>query len=143
MAEEEKRYFSPILVEPGLPARVVVIEDSAEGIRAILGGDWEHTFPFVDSVFMLYRSEAAYHDLPRNRALIRNKQPYDLVRGPFLLCSNEGENFTSLPPELMKKYLLKYKVPDLFIPSPFGHGTMLLHDENEYRSIYSLEDDPN
>lgn len=112
-----KELIQAVLVEPGQPARRVLIENDRDGIRSLIGGmGLSISHPWDDEVALLCHAYNWSHD-PMNRVIIKNDNSFhSMVSGKFLLVKHdvEGMDFESLPKELVRKYLLKFSVPDTF-----------------------------
>ncbi len=104
-----------LMVEPMKPPREVEIGSGLEPLQKAVGGDIQEICPFIDPVAIIANDDGKIIGLPANRALRDHKgRMYDILCGTFLIAGIEREHFTSLSPELMKKYHKMFKDPERF-----------------------------
>ena len=84
-----------LIVEPGKEPRLSTVVDDLEHLQQIVGGPIEAGSYLPQRVMLICNGEGKNRGLPLNRA---NPRAKDYVAGTFLLCSFEGEHFTSLSP---------------------------------------------
>ena len=106
-----------VLVEPGKQARIADIEASLEGYYRAIGADTiQAVYPFEEEVCIICDDEGKLTGRPLNRALRDedSKEIYDIVAGPFFVCSCKEPHYTSLSVEQQRRYLNLYKWPETF-----------------------------
>lgn len=106
-----------VLVEPGKQARIADIEASLEGYYRAIGADTiQAVYPFEEEVCIICDDEGKLNGRQLNRALRdeETKEVYDIVAGPFFVCSCKEPRYTSLSTEQQRRYLNLYKWPETF-----------------------------
>lgn len=106
-----------VLVEPGKQARIANIEASLEGYYRAIGADTiQAIYPFEEEVCIICDDEGKLTGRQLNRALRdeETKEIYDIVAGPFFVCSCKEPRYTSLNTEQQRRYLNLYKWPETF-----------------------------
>ena len=106
-----------LVVEPGKAPRPVQVKDSLETFAEIVGGPIEAGCYLPQRVMLIYNSEAKNLGLPPNRA---NPAARDYIAGTFLLCSFEGEHFTSLTPSQQAEFGKYFAKPGEFMVTGTG-----------------------
>ena len=106
-----------LLVEPEKYPKEIEIDDSLEAMQEVVGGDIEEYMPFDDEVAIVCNEEGKVNGLPLNRAVYgENKEILDVIAGKFFIAYApiESEKFQSMPKDLARKYLEKFKYPERF-----------------------------
>ena len=85
-----------LIVEPGKEPRLSTVVDDLEHLKEVVGGPIEAGSYLPQRVMLICNGEGKNMGLPRNRPDPKNHADY--IAGTFLLCSFEGEHFTSLSP---------------------------------------------
>ncbi len=98
-----------LIVEPGKNPRLSTVADNLESLQQIVGGPIEAGSYLPQRVMLICNGEGRSMGLPPNRPNPANPQHY--IHGPFLLCSYEGENFTSLSPEQQARFQAYFALP--------------------------------
>ncbi|MCC8073950.1 MAG: DUF3846 domain-containing protein [Clostridiales bacterium] len=117
---EQENMISVIFVEPNKYPKVIEIEDNLEAMQELVGGYIEEYMPFDDNIAIVCNEEGKMSGLPLNRAIYSDKdskkEMIDIVAGKFFICyaPPESESFQSLPKDLEKKYMEKFKYPERF-----------------------------
>ena len=76
------RTIDVVLVEPEKPARAAKITATLEGMQAVVGGDIEPFYPFVEQVCIVCNEEGKLIGLPLNRAVYAyEEQQVDMSYG--------------------------------------------------------------
>ena len=115
MSENNTEKIRVLLFEPGEYGKAVEIDDTLEGMQQAVGGWIEEYMPFEDEVAIVCNEEGKIQGLPPSRAIYDDEgQLLDIISGDFFIAYApiESEKFLSLPPELEKKYLDKYGLPE-------------------------------
>jgi hypothetical protein len=125
MAHKEKNNtIRVIFCRPNEEAEIVEIKDTLESMEEIIGGAIDEYMPFSgddqreDDIVIVCDRDGTMKKLPLCRAIEdENGQIQDAIFGPFLICYGPmgSDSYTSLPPDLEKKYLEKFKGTQLFI----------------------------
>ena len=104
-----------IRVKAGEYAEAVDINSGLEALQAEVEGFIEAVYPFDDPVAIVCNEEGKFNGSKLNRALTdEDGNVYDIIAGTFLVVGLGDEEFTSVPDELLDKYLDKYKLPERF-----------------------------
>ena len=85
-----------LVVEPGKSPYPAQVEDTLEAFQKIVGGPIEAGCYLPQRVMLICNGEGKNMGLPPNRP--NPTDSGDTICGTFLLCSFEGEHFTSLTP---------------------------------------------
>ncbi len=117
--EANQNRLSVLYVEPNKPPRTIKIDNSLEGMQALVGGKIIKHDPFSDNAVFVGNSESLIKGLPFNRAFYddeNDKETRKLIFGSFFICyaPPESENLLSLPSELEEKYSKIFKYPERF-----------------------------
>ena len=115
--QKNEEMIRVILCKPNERAQVVEIGESLEAMQMAVGGWIEEYMPFEDEVAIVCNEEGKVSQLPLNRAITdEDGQLLDIIAGDFFIAyaPYNSERFLSMPPELEKKYLEKYELPETF-----------------------------
>ena len=105
-----------LLVSPRKYPQPIQIGFDYEDFSRAVGGIIEVTFPFEDPVAVVVNHIGKAIGCEPNRALYdKNGKMYDILSGNFIVVGLGESDFTSLSPELMKKYEKRFHNPELFI----------------------------
>ena len=100
-----------LVVEPGyLPYEKEI--NGLHEMQTVVGGMIDAIYSYADPVAIVCNDEALLYNMPFNRSV---EGGYGGVFGNFFVCGLGEENFTSLSPELMRKYKEKFKNAELLI----------------------------
>lgn len=104
-----------IVLEPNKPARLAEIDLTLETMQSVVGGLIKVTYPFYEPVALVCNAEGKRLHLPMNRPLQHDDgYVYNVVCGTAFICGYGKEDFTSVPDQLIKKYMKMYKIPPVF-----------------------------
>lgn len=120
---EPPEKISVILVEPGKYPKLIEIEDSLEAMQSLVGGDIEEYMPYEDEIAIICNEKGKMNGMPLNRAFYGdNKEILDVIAGKFFIAYAlfESEKFQSMPKDLARKYLGKFKYPERFYQTENG-----------------------
>ena len=107
-----------LVVEPMKAAYVKEIPKGLKSLQKEDGGDIEATFPFEDLVGIVLNVDGKYQGLPLNRGLYDSQgELYDIISGTFLVVGLGEEDFVSLTPAQIGKFMEKYRAPEAFVRS--------------------------
>ena len=118
-----REHIKVVLVEPGKEARTAEIEDSLESMQALVGGHIEEYMPFEDDAAVICNEDGKINGMPLNRAVYgEDGRIADIIAGPFFICYAplESERLRSLPEDMEKKYLEKFREPERFSKTEYG-----------------------
>lgn len=115
------------------PEKKPYVKDIAPGVASLqkeVGGFIEAVYPFEEPVAIVCDEEAKLKGSELNRALRDDEgHIYDVVAGTFLVVGLGEEDFTSLHPDLIKKFSDFYQTPEMFIKMDGKVLVMPLHEE--------------
>ena len=120
---DERTTIDVILVEPGEEAKMITMGDNLEAMQGIVGGLIEEYMPYEDEVALVCNDEGKMIGMPPNRAIKdADGTVMDIIAGPFFVAYApiESERFLSMPDELQKKYLEKFRLPERFFRTDGG-----------------------
>ena len=100
-----------IIVDPEKAARKATVDGDLASLQKVVGGYIQAIYPFEDPVAIICNEEGKLNGLPLNRHL----EDYDIIAGSFVICGLGEEDFASLSPELLDKYLEKFADPEVFM----------------------------
>ena len=110
---EKPKEMTVVCVEPGKPAYMKTIETGLESLQHEVGGYIEATYPWEDTAAIICNEEGKITGLPLNRSLRDDEgNIYDVIAGIFLIVGLGEENFCSLTPEQIRRYMDEYKFPE-------------------------------
>ena len=120
---------SVVLVEPGKPAVVVMMELSLENLQKTVSGMIQAVYPWEDPVALICNDEGKLFGLPLNRALTdEGGNVYDIIAGTFLICGLSNDNFfAGLSDELTKVYSEKFRNVQTFVQRADGSVAVIVH----------------
>lgn len=106
-----------LLCEAGKRARMLETDNNLGSFQKLVGGWIEEFMPFEDEVAIVCNEEGKINRLPLNRAITdEDGKMLDIIAGDFFICYApiESEKWLDLPPELEKKYMDKFFLPEDF-----------------------------
>ena len=102
-----------LVAEPGKEPYAQEIDGSLAGMRKIVGGAIEGTYPYNDPVAIVCNQEGKLLGLPPNRQLTDSDGvPYDTIHGTFFVAGLGMEDFRSLTAEQIQHYQDVFRLPD-------------------------------
>lgn len=123
--QDERDKIRVIVCRTDERAEVVEIDDKLEAMQEVVGGLIQEYMPWEDEVALIVNESGKVSGLPLNRG-IRNQdgRVQDVIAGDFFICYApiESERFLSMPPELEKKYLEMFDLPEMFM---LGDGEIM------------------
>lgn len=112
----ETEKMTVIAIEPGMKPYVQEIQSGLESLQKEVGGDIQAISPYTDAVSIICAEEGKLMGMPFNRALRDGDgHIYDALVGKFLIVGLGEENFTSIPEELIPKYIREFQTPEQLI----------------------------
>ena len=102
-----------LVIEPKKIPYVKEINNTLEELQSIVGGYIEPIYQEMtanDNVMLIANEEGRLLNLPFNRFIRSGLQniPMSVIHGTFFLVSSEGEEFVSLPDDMIEKYTKFY-----------------------------------
>lgn len=114
--QEQAPMMDVLLIKPNMYPQRVQIGCELEDLQKAVGGDIEAVYPFEDPVALIMHDEGKMMGKELNRALRdEDGDMYDIVAGDMLVVGLGEEDFSSLSPELMKKYEDHFHQPEMFV----------------------------
>lgn len=105
-----------LAVLPGKAPERMELDGSLESMQKFVEGTIQTVYPFPDPVAIVCNDEGKLVGLEHNRALRDEAgNVYDILCGLFFICGLREEDFSSLPEELIQKYTLLFRHPELFL----------------------------
>ena len=105
-----------LAVNPGKKPTKLELEDTLEAMQKFVGGTIQAIYPFDDPVAIICNDAGKLGGMEYNRALRDTKGAvYDIICGPFFICGLGGDDFASLPEDLMETYYKHFERPELFV----------------------------
>ncbi len=115
--EQNENTLSVLKIAPGQYPQQVEIDNDLKALQQAVGGSIGASYPFEDSVAIVYNDDGKLMGLPLNRALWdEDGLMYDVIAGTFLVVGLGEEDFVSLSPELAQKYEEEFHQPEAFLP---------------------------
>ena len=112
----ENEMITVIAVEPGKKPYTQEIQSGLESLQKEVGGDIQAIFPYEDAVSIICAEEGKLMGMPFNRALRdEDGNIYDVLVGKFLIVGLGEDNFTSMPENLMQKYMEMFDTPEQLV----------------------------
>ena len=112
-----------ILVQPMREAQVIEIDNDLESMQELVDGYIEEYMPFEDDIAIVCNEEGKMLGLPPNRAIYdQDGHMQEVICGSFFICHApiDSEEFKSLPEDMKKKYMEKFKAPERFFMTAEG-----------------------
>lgn len=133
-----------IAVEPNKKAHTRIIDDDLNALQKAVGGNIETIYLNDDPIVIVCNSERKLNGKKMNHALTNdNGEIYDILSGTFLVAGvNSNGELTSIPGELVEKYLDRYEILHVFAKGDDGRYTVaelpakVGDDINESLEIY-------
>lgn len=113
---EQAPMMDVLLVRPNMYPQPVQIGCELEDLQKAVGGDIQAVYPYEDLVALVMDEKGKMFGKDWNRALRdEDGNMYDIIAGDFLVVGLGEEDFSSLSPELMKKYEEHFHQPEMFV----------------------------
>ena len=113
---EQAPMMDVLLIRPNMYPQPVQIGCELEDLQKAVGGDIQAVYPYEDPVALIMDDDGKMMGKDLNRALRdEDGNMYDIVAGDFLVVGLGEEDFSSLSPELMKKYEEHFHQPEMFV----------------------------
>jgi len=113
---EQAPMMDVLLIRPNMYPQAVQIGCELEDLQKAVGGDIQAVYPYEDPVALIMDEESKMCGKELNRALRdEDGNMYDIIAGDFLVVGLGEEDFSSLSPELMKKYEEHFHQPEMFV----------------------------
>ena len=103
-----------LIVPPHELAYEAEIPNTLKSMQNVVGGYIE-PFYYYDDVCLVCNEEGKINGLPLSRAVHDdNGKIVEIMAGTFFICGNGKENFTSLSPGQVEKYMKMFRQPEDF-----------------------------
>lgn len=115
-ATREPEKITVLVVEPMKKPYVKEIEHTLENLQKEVGGSIEAVYPFEDRVAIICNDEGKFNGMQLNRCMRdQDGEIYDILAGTFLVTGLTEQNFGSLTPEQVDKFMTYYETPEMFV----------------------------
>ena len=105
-----------VIVEPGKYACVAKIDNTLQAEQAVVGGLIDAICPWPeDKVCLILNDKGKIIPLEPNRVLPEYE---DVVFGTFFICGDGGDDFCSLTDAQARRYLERFRRPEIIFDSP-------------------------
>lgn len=105
-----------LVVEPMQEPYIKEIDAGLKSLQKEVDGNIQAVYPFEEEAAIVCNEEGKINGLELNRALYdEDGKMYDILAGTFLVCGLTGDNFGSLPDDLINKFSEHFKQPETFI----------------------------
>ena len=140
---EQVPMMDVLLVRPNMYPQTVQIGCELEDLQKAVGGDIQAVYPYEDPVALIMDEESKMCGKELNRALRdEDGNMYDIIAGDFLVVGLGEEDFSSLSPELMKKYEEHFHQPEMFVRLGRSIMAMPLPDDTAKKAAAPAQDAP-
>lgn len=115
-ATREPEKITVLVVEPMKKPYVKELEHTLENLQKEVGGCIEAVYPFEDKVAIICNDEGKFNGMQLNRCMRdQDGEIYDILAGTFLVTGLTEQNFGSLTPEQVDKFMAYYETPEMFV----------------------------
>lgn len=137
MSKPEK--LRVVIVEPGRYAHEAEIDNTLEAMQTVVGGWIDSIGPWLDdNAYLIINDVGKLIPLEPNRALPEYE---DVVFGTFFLCGDGGEDFCSLTDAQVKRYIERFRQPEIIFDTPAGIVAMRCEPDQYDRFIQATRGD--
>ena len=139
--KEQAPMMDVLLVRPNMYPQPVQIGCELEDLQKAVGGYIQAVYPFEEPVALVMDEEAKLTGKDLNRALRdEDGDMYDIIAGDFLVVGLGEEDFSSLSPELMKKFEERFHQPEMFVRMGRSIMAMPLPDDKVKKADAPIKD---
>ena len=127
-----------IWVQPMKEAQVIEIGNDLASMQELVDGYIEEYMPFEDDAAIVCNGEGKMMGLPPNRAIYdQDGHMQEVICGSFFICHApvDSEEFKSLPEDMKKKYMEKFKAPERFFMTAEGINAVKLDTKKQKSDI--------
>ena len=127
-----------IWVQPMREAQVIEIDNDLASMQELVDGYIEEYMPFEDDAAIVCNGEGKLMGLPPNRAIYdQDGHIQEVICGSFFICHApiDSEEFESLPEDMKKKYMEKFKAPERFFMTAEGIKAVKLDTQRQKNEI--------
>ena len=107
-------------------------------MQELVDGYIEEYMPFEDDAAIVCNEEGKMMGLAPNRAIYdQDGHMQEVICGSFFICHApvDSEEFESLPEDMKKKYMEKFKAPERFFMTAEGIKAVKLDTKNQKNDI--------
>lgn len=118
-----------LFIPCGKKPEIREIDGSLKSMQELVGGLIEDVSWDDEKMALICNDEGLLLGLPPNRSIRWEKTGgCAIIHGDFFLCGVDGENYTSLSPELIGFYERRFHYPEIFLSDGEGHVfSLMLH----------------
>ena len=141
--QEQAPMMDVLLIRPNMYPQAVQIGCELEDLQKAVGGDIQAVYPYEDPVALIMDDDGKMMGKDLNRALRdEDGNMYDIIAGDFLVVGLGEEDFSSLSPDLMKKYEEHFHQPEMFVRLGRSIMAMPLPDDKVKKADAPAQDAP-
>ena len=141
--KEQTPMMDVLLVRPNMYPHPVQIGCELEDLQKAVGGDIQAVYPYEDPVALIMDDDGKMMGKDLNRALRdEDGNMYDIIAGDFLVVGLGEEDFSSLSPELMKKFEEHFHQPEMFVRMGRSIMALPLPDDKVKKEDTPVKDAP-
>ena len=141
--KEQAPMMDVLLVRPNMYPQAVQVGCELEDLQKAVGGYIQAVYPFEEPVALVMDEEAKLTGKDLNRALRdEDGDMYDIIAGDFLVVGLGEEDFSSLSPELMKKFEERFHQPEMFVRMGRSIMALPLPDDKVKKADTPVKDAP-
>ena len=118
-----------LFIPCGKMPEVREIDGSLASMQELVGGLVEDVSWDDEKMALICNDEGLLLGLPPNRSIRwEETSGCAIIHGDFFLCGVDGENYTSLSPELIEFYERRFHYPEIFMSDGEGRVfSLMLH----------------
>ena len=127
-----------IWVQPMREAQVIEIDNDLASMQELVDGYIEEYMPFEHDIAIVCNEEGKMMGLAPNRAIYdQDGHMQEVICGSFFICHApiDSEEFGSLPEDMKKKYIEKFKAPERFFMTAEGIKSVKLDTQRQKNDI--------
>ena len=114
--EKEPEKMKVIIVEPQKEPYVKELDNELSVFQKEAGGHIEAVYPFEDKVAIICNDESKLNGSKLNRCMRNDKgEVVDVIAGKFMVVGLSAEDFGTLTPEQIDKFMDYYNTPEMFM----------------------------
>ena len=113
--EMREKTITVLMLEPGKAARTAQIGSSLEELQEAVGGFIEAYYPFEEEVCIVCNEEGKVNGMSPCRAIYgEDSRMIDIIFGPCFICACDGDGFSSLSQDQIKRYTEQFRNPEKY-----------------------------
>ena len=134
----DNKKLEVIWVQPMREPQLIEIDNDLESMQELVDGYIEEYMPFEDDTAIVCNGEGKMMVLAPNRAVYdQDGHIQEVICGSFFICHApiDSEEFESLPEDMKKKYMEKFKAPERFFMTAEGIKAVKLDTTKQRNDI--------